>query len=1586
MQLWSAGPTRLGKIVEEQSRICLNVYAEDSSRVQQDANNERRIAHGGYSSRQFEELIQNATDAAANGGGRVEVHLSEHTLYVANDGEPFTADGVRAVLAADISAKGDEQIGKFGIGFKSVLAVSDSPRVYSRSVSFGFDRTWAEGVLRGQGFESEHYPVMRLAKVLDPVADGSTSDPVLAELMTWASTVIVAPLIGGSQVLAARLAQFPPEFILFATHLKIVRLRSVLIDALGQSAALSGDRTIERVDHGDGLVTVKAGPQEQKWSIARRQVVVSPAALAEAGHGVARSSIELQYAVQLPPSKSDGALWAYFPTEYKTTLSGIVNAPWKLSDDRRHLLEGRFNNEILAALPELVAQALSQFADTDHAMALLDALPSRGGELGQKEARNWVDAAINGPIFEHMRGTACLLAADGSLRKPSELRWLGELGVPTWLERWSEVSGAPLGEWLDASAYSQEERRLKVSRLKGAKADIDASAASLGDWLEALVRDKTVEAAADAIRLAASLLRDEEGPTWLARRARAKDRDTYEREVSQQIHAARVLRLEDGIFSAPKRGRVFVRVPGEDRNDVAFVDSDLTAQPGVKEALAELGVVLMDRRGELRKLLHNWNTSTRGPGDTRVWSEIWKVLRQIPFEAALGLLREDLNGEFEEAVRVRTAAGVWVPVSEAFLAGRLVPSDGSRDREFLIDPREHANDEELLKEFGAVEVPTIRSAVRKEPWFLEWEERARDFFVAETRYVDRTKAEIMHPIVVTWPLQPVTQMSDEAKHVVTQLIVNRGLPGPVNVRARREGIKVVGPETYFLQRNARLATGHGLLPPEQTVLNSAHLRPGVFPTAEVSAETAKRLGVRPDIESLSAPAWRQMKARVDSWKTADRDLDRYHFYAWSLYLAPENLLVESPLVVAVGHMRQPVEAVNVGVTGSDLTYESLIDAGIPAMLIEEEGDLARFVDELNTPRGEDLLQEEVVVEPSGEAVPLTDEFPPLRLRLESGDQDLLLQSASRLERMTATPRGQVAKRLPARRDGNTVFVTAETAAGRLTQVSDVLGLGLDVDGVQKILTSMETAATDKLRTQLKRCADDDTRLVMAVGLEALRRTVPAQALGMLDHDTGGATPEQVAGLARAVHGVGVLKVLRHALEEKGLQPPHEWAGRRLTRQWVDSLGFPAEWAGFPESQRAAVEVIDGPAVLNPLHDYQEFVTERIEAMLRGTGRDRGMVSLPTGAGKTRVTVEALVKAISLGIVDNNRPLVWIAQTDELCEQAAETWTYVWRAIGPQVAMRLGRLWGSNDVTEEPGSFQLVIATVAKLNSIMKMEGKHGWLKEPSVVVIDEAHASIAPTYTRVLEWMGRSSRKRDASVRRPLIGLTATPFRGTSEEENKRLVNRYGENRLDRGAFMREDPYEELQSMGVLAQVRHEVLDGVDVTLSDQDKEDIANTRKMPSAVTEKLGADVARTRRVVDHIASLPDDWTIIAFAPSVENARVLAALLANRGIPAVSVSGDTDSAARRHYIEEFKAGRIRVITNYNVLTQGFDAPKVRAVYVARPTFSPNVYQQMVGRGLRGPLNGGSEEVLIVNVKDNFDQYGDMLAFNEFEYLWTRQ
>ena len=151
-----------------------------------------------------------------------------------------------------------------------------------------------------------------------------------------------------------------------------------------------------------------------------------------------------------------------------------------------------------------------------------------------------------------------------------------------------------------------------------------------------------------------------------------------------------------------------------------------------------------------------------------------------------------------------------------------------------------------------------------------------------------------------------------------------------------------------------------------------------------------------------------------------------------------------------------------------------------------------------------------------------------------------------------------------------------------------------------------------------------------------------------------------------------------------------------------------------------------------------------------------------------------------------------------------------------------------------------------------------------------------------------------------------------------------------------------------------------------------------------KLAGDADRNRRIVDSIASLPDDWTVLLFATSVENATVLAALLTPSRGPRGRDLGRHRHGGATPLHRGVQGGRIRVITNYNVLTQGFDAPAVQAVYVTRPTFSPNVYQQMIGRGLRGPLNGGSEEVLIVNVEDNFQQFGDQLAFLEFEHLWN--
>jgi superfamily II DNA or RNA helicase len=195
--------------------------------------------------------------------------------------------------------------------------------------------------------------------------------------------------------------------------------------------------------------------------------------------------------------------------------------------------------------------------------------------------------------------------------------------------------------------------------------------------------------------------------------------------------------------------------------------------------------------------------------------------------------------------------------------------------------------------------------------------------------------------------------------------------------------------------------------------------------------------------------------------------------------------------------------------------------------------------------------------------------------------------------------------------------------------------------------------------------------------------------------------------------------------------------------------------------------------------------------------------------------------------------------------------------------------------------------------------------------------------------------------------------------------------------------------MRVLAEIDGEELETgtlVPLDLSAAERSDFDWKQNLPPRVFDAIANDVNRNRKLLESIASKPADWPILLFAVSTEHAHTMAALLEMEGISAASIDYRTDPELRRRYIDRFRSNKLRVLTNYNVLTQGFDAPAVRAIYVARPTFSPNVYQQMVGRGLRGPENRGKERCLIVNVSDNWSMYGDKLAFYEFEYLWSHE
>jgi superfamily II DNA or RNA helicase len=561
--------------------------------------------------------------------------------------------------------------------------------------------------------------------------------------------------------------------------------------------------------------------------------------------------------------------------------------------------------------------------------------------------------------------------------------------------------------------------------------------------------------------------------------------------------------------------------------------------------------------------------------------------------------------------------------------------------------------------------------------------------------------------------------------------------------------------------------------------------------------------------------------------------------------------------------------------------------------------------------------------------------------------------------------------------GGTIYARADLDnKSLLAKLDSNLALGLSSTDIETILGQRADRDRRAKVNRVREIGSVRGKLLAAVGAGAILRRLPAALVATVKKEKGSLDNDTLSLLATVVYGVDAFRAFRAELDEAGFEPPTRWAGSYGAKKFVHELGLPIEYAGFEETPLEALLEVDGPPNLPPLHTFQKDLTYELRKVLKSEGSSRGLLALPTGAGKTRVTVQAFTEAFCEGVLKG--VVLWVAQTEELCEQAVQTWGEVWRGLGPHGRLYISRLWTSNEAARSKTGSQVVIATIDKLQGCFE-DPDYDWLSKADAVVIDEAHSAVTPSYTRLLEWLGMG-RGRD---RCPLVGLTATAFRGHSREETLRLVNRFGNRRIDDGVF-HADPYEELQKLGVLASVKHDLLEGANIELTDEELELLRRTQLFPRSAEERVARNEDRNKKLVDSIIALPKDWPVLVFAASVEHAETLAALLTLRGVSAAPISAQTDTGPRRQFIEDFRNQKLRVLTNYGVLAQGFDAPAVRAVYVARPTFSPNLYQQMIGRGLRGPKNGGKSECLIVNVADNVLRYGDTLAFTHFNHLWA--
>src|SRR4051794_10001075 len=169
-KVWQGPDGEVGRHIAELNERCLNAYRANPALVEEHANAERIQTDGGYGRRQVWELIQNGADEMLSAPGRVEVLLTDSCLYCANQGSPVTTEGVGAILSAYRSAKRGPEIGRFGLGFKSVLGVSSAPEFFSRSGSFAWNQEFARDQIEKVIGRVEDVPTLRIATGLDPAA------------------------------------------------------------------------------------------------------------------------------------------------------------------------------------------------------------------------------------------------------------------------------------------------------------------------------------------------------------------------------------------------------------------------------------------------------------------------------------------------------------------------------------------------------------------------------------------------------------------------------------------------------------------------------------------------------------------------------------------------------------------------------------------------------------------------------------------------------------------------------------------------------------------------------------------------------------------------------------------------------------------------------------------------------------------------------------------------------------------------------------------------------------------------------------------------------------------------------------------------------------------------------------------------------------------------------------------------------------------------------------------------------------------------------------------------------------------------
>ncbi|WP_338575769.1 DEAD/DEAH box helicase family protein [Brevundimonas olei] len=338
--------------------------------------------------------------------------------------------------------------------------------------------------------------------------------------------------------------------------------------------------------------------------------------------------------------------------------------------------------------------------------------------------------------------------------------------------------------------------------------------------------------------------------------------------------------------------------------------------------------------------------------------------------------------------------------------------------------------------------------------------------------------------------------------------------------------------------------------------------------------------------------------------------------------------------------------------------------------------------------------------------------------------------------------------------------------------------------------------------------------------------------------------------------------------------------------------------------------------MTSLRTYQQNAVESVLDYWR-TGGGNPLVDMATGLGKS-VTIGSLTRDL-LTTYPDMRALM-LVHVKELVAQNAQALLRLW----PQAPVGIYSAGlGRRDVSQ-----RIIFASI---QSVYRRAAELGPF---DLVLIDEAH--LVPSAG---EGMYRALLDKLREMRPDLrvCGFTATPFRMDS-------------GRLDAGDARLFD--EIVYSYGIAKGIDDGWLSPL-ISKRGATEIDVSGVAKrggeFVSGALEAAADNDAITQAAVSEIIEYGQtrrSWLV--FCAGVKHAHHVRDEFWRQGVSCEVISGDTDAADRARFIDDFRAGRLRCLTNCNVLTTGFDAPATDLIALLRPTLSPGLYVQMMGRGTR--------------------------------------